>query len=140
MYNLGCYAMDDRNYPRPVVRFKEALGAEPDDTRWANDALAYNDLGYAYLQLGQISNAVAEFRQGHRNEPRYPEAYYNLGLRVLEQQAAGRGGGLLPTRADDGSALAAIHNKLANALTELGRMPLSHCRVFAGAKTEPEHG
>jgi len=45
-----------------------------------NNALAYNNLGNAYLDLGRNGEAIESFKQAIKIKPRYARAYYNLGL------------------------------------------------------------
>ena len=120
-YNIGCYAMDDREYPDAIVLFKKALSAEPDNARWANHSLAYNDLGYAYLQEGQLSNAVANFEKALTIRPRYPEAYYNLGCAFLANKQPAEAVDCFQRALALDSSVAQIHYKLANALMQSGR-------------------
>ena len=82
-YNLGCYAMDQGEYPEAVAYFNKALSTEADNAPWANHSRAYNNLGYSYLREGQISNAVVSFEKALAIQPRFPEAYYNMGRAFL---------------------------------------------------------
>jgi Flp pilus assembly protein TadD len=136
-YNLGCYAMDDRDYREAVVYFNEALSAEPDDTRWANHALAYNDLGYAYLQLGQISNAVANLDKALAIQPQYPEAYYNLGCAFLNNKQPDEATDCFQRALALDSSVAAIHYKLAIVLTQLGRFAQAIAEYSQTLKLNP---
>jgi tetratricopeptide (TPR) repeat protein len=83
--------------------------------------MAYNDLGYAYLQLGQISNAVANLDKAVAIQPHYPEAYYNLGCAFLNNKQPEEATDCFQRALAMDSSVAAIHYKLANALTQLGR-------------------
>jgi tetratricopeptide (TPR) repeat protein len=78
-YNIGCYSVEQGKYFEAIDYYKKALSSEPDNTLWSNHSRAYNDLGFAYLHEGQISNAVANFDKALGLEPAYPQAYYNLG-------------------------------------------------------------
>jgi len=82
-YNIGCYAVDRGDYGEAIYDYKKALSSEPDNTLWSNHSRAYNDLGFAYLHEGQISNAVANFEKALSLQPIYPQAYYNLGRAFL---------------------------------------------------------
>jgi tetratricopeptide (TPR) repeat protein len=82
-YNIGCYAVDQGDYGEAIYDYKKALSSEPDNTLWSNHSRAYNDLGFAYLHEGQISNAVANFEKALKLQPSYPQAYYNLGRAFL---------------------------------------------------------
>jgi tetratricopeptide (TPR) repeat protein len=82
-YNLGCCAMDQGDYRQAITYFNDALYAKSDSAPWANHSRAYNNLGYAYLHEGQITNAVVSFDKALAIQPRYPEAYYNMGRAFL---------------------------------------------------------
>jgi tetratricopeptide (TPR) repeat protein len=82
-YNIGCYAMEQGDYGEAIYDYKKALSSEPDNTLWSNHSRAYNDLGFAYLHEGQISNAVANLEKALNLQPSYPQAYYNLGRAFL---------------------------------------------------------
>jgi hypothetical protein len=82
-YNLGCYAVDQGNYPLAIFYFEKTLRAKPDSASLPYDAPAYNNMGFAYLRQGQISNAVANFDKALKLQPRYPEAYFNMGCAFL---------------------------------------------------------
>jgi hypothetical protein len=82
-YNLGCYAADQSDYPLAIFFFKKALSAETKAGVLPYDARAYNNMGYAYLHEGQVSNAVANFEKALKIQPRYPEAYFNMGRAFL---------------------------------------------------------
>jgi Flp pilus assembly protein TadD len=120
-YNIGCFAMDDVQYPEAILCFKKALSAEPDNTRWADHSPAYNDLGYAYLQEGEMSNAVANLEKAIAIRPRYPEAYYNLGCAFLNNKQPGEAVDCFQRALAMDSSVAAIHYKLANALMQSGQ-------------------
>jgi tetratricopeptide (TPR) repeat protein len=120
-YNIGCYAMDEGQYPDAILCFKKALSSEPDNTRWADHSPAYNNLGYAYLQEGEITNAVPNFEKALAIRPHYPEAYYNLGCAFLNNKQPGEAVDCFQRALAMDSSVAAIHYKFANALMQLGR-------------------
>jgi protein O-mannosyl-transferase len=117
-YNIGCYAAGDRDYVDAILCYNKALSAEPDNASWADHSPAYNDLGYAYLQEGQISNAVANLEKAVAIRPRYPEAYYNLGCAFLDNKQPREAVDCLQRAEAIDSNVAAIHYKLANALMQ----------------------
>ena len=41
---------------------------------------AYQELGYAYLNIGTYNEAVASFREAIRIKPDYALAHFNLGI------------------------------------------------------------
>jgi tetratricopeptide (TPR) repeat protein len=120
-YNIGCYAMDDGQYADAILCYKKALSSEPDNTRWADHSPAYNDLGYAYLKMGEPSNAVVNLEKALAIRPHYPEAYYNLGCAFLDNKQPAEAVDCLQRALAMDSSVAAIHYKLANALMQSGR-------------------
>jgi tetratricopeptide (TPR) repeat protein len=78
-YNRGCEAMEKGQCLQAISDFNQALSSELDKSPWADHSRAYNDLGYAYLHEGQVSNAVANFEMALSIKPKYPEAYFNMG-------------------------------------------------------------
>jgi protein O-mannosyl-transferase len=120
-YNLGCYAKYGGEYPQAIFYFKQALSAEKDDARWVDHSRAYNNLGYAYLHEGQITNAVASFEKALGIQPHYPEAYYNLGRAFLANNQPDVAVGCFQSALAQDPSVAEIHYKLAHALAQLGR-------------------
>jgi Flp pilus assembly protein TadD len=120
-YNLGCNARDHGEYAQAIVDFKQALNAERNDTLRALYPQAYNDLGYAYLHEGQISNAVGNFEQALALRPHYPEAYYNLGRAFLANGQPDVAVDCFQRALGMDPSVAEIHCKLAAALAQWGR-------------------
>jgi tetratricopeptide (TPR) repeat protein len=120
-YNLGCYAKDDGDYNQAIVYFKKALSAESDNAPWADHARAYNNLGYAYLHEGNITNAVADFDKALAIQPRYPEAYYNMGRAFLTNNQPDVAVDCFQRALALDSGVAEIHFRLGCALAQLGR-------------------
>jgi Tfp pilus assembly protein PilF len=50
------------------------------DPRYGKPALAYTNIGVAYLKKGALSQALEELRHALEYQPDVPETYYNLGL------------------------------------------------------------
>jgi Flp pilus assembly protein TadD len=120
-YNLGCYSKDDGDYAQAIVYFKKALSAEADNAPLADHARAYNNLGYAYLHQGEITNAVAGFEKALELQPRYPEAYYNLGRAFLTNNQPDVAVDCFQRALALDPNVAEIHSKLAYALAQWGR-------------------
>jgi tetratricopeptide (TPR) repeat protein len=120
-FNLGCYARDQGDYPQAILYFKQALTTEKDDALWINHSLAYNNLGYAFLHQGDITNAVANFDKALVLQPRYPEAYFNLGRAFLANHQPDVAVDCFQRALALDSSVADIHCQLANALVQLGR-------------------
>ena len=120
-FNLGYYARDRGEYNQAILYFKKAMSAEVDCFPNVNQAHAYNNLGYTYLQAKDITNAVADFEKAVDLQPIYPEAYYNLGCAFqannqpdVAVEAFQRALALDPNVAE-------IRFKMGNALLQLGK-------------------
>jgi protein O-mannosyl-transferase len=115
-YNLGCYAALDGNYDEAIVFYKKAFSAESGNASWTDYSQAYNDLGFAYLQKGDIANAVGSFDKAIAIHPEFPKAYYNLGCAFLDNNQPAEAVDCLQRALTMDPGSADIHYKLANAL------------------------
>ena len=66
-------AYDNRDYRASIELIERVLKSEPDHKS------AYNDLGRAYLELGQLDKAEAALKKAVTLNPFSPSAYTNLG-------------------------------------------------------------
>jgi tetratricopeptide (TPR) repeat protein len=48
-----------------------------------DDALAHNNLGYAYGSLGNHKKAIESYKQAIRINPDYTKVHYNIGLAYI---------------------------------------------------------
>jgi protein O-mannosyl-transferase len=137
-YNIGCYAAAEGKYGEAIESYNQALQAEPDNASWADHAPGYNDLGYAYLKEGELSNAVASLEKALELRPRYGEAYYNLGCAFLINKQPAEAADCLQRALAIDSGVAAIHYKLANALMQMGKYLQAIAEFRQTLKLSPE--
>jgi Flp pilus assembly protein TadD len=78
-YNVGCRVMEQGNYTRAIRCFERALKAAGKNDPPSLLARVQNNLGCALLEQRQITNAVGHFEKALNLQPRYPQAYYNMG-------------------------------------------------------------
>jgi tetratricopeptide (TPR) repeat protein len=78
-YNVGCEVMQQGNFARAVRCFERALKAAGKNDPPSLLARVQNNLGCALLEQGQITKAVAHLESALKLQPRYPQAYYNMG-------------------------------------------------------------
>jgi tetratricopeptide (TPR) repeat protein len=71
-YNMGCDALEHGQYPQAIAFFTTALRAEVNNALWTDHSRAYNNLGYAYLHEGEITNAVTNFEMAIAIKGHYP--------------------------------------------------------------------
>jgi len=78
-YNVGCEVMQQGNFTRAARCFERALKAAGKNDPPSLLARVQNNLACALLEQGQITNAVAHLESALTLQPRYPQAYYNMG-------------------------------------------------------------
>jgi Flp pilus assembly protein TadD len=88
----------------------------------SDNSIAHNNLGYVFLQRGQMDKAVAHFQKALEIEPDYEKAHYNLGTAFFQQgrldEAIAQFQKALEIKPDYVDA----HNNLGLALLQQGRM------------------
>jgi hypothetical protein len=75
---LGNALFDAASYPEAIVQYQLALEARP------GNADVRTDLGVAQRLIGRSDLAAQTFRRAIQDDPRHPNAHYNLGV-VLAQ-------------------------------------------------------
>lgn len=73
-YNLGRLKQLENDHPGAIVLYKSMIDMQPDI------ALAWNNLGVAYREIGQKNDALESFRTAVRCAPEMAEAWNNLGV------------------------------------------------------------
>ncbi len=75
--NIGTYEQMHGNLPAAIERYKAAAGfARNPKTK----ARAYNNLGYAYKGIGNLTDARDSFQQSVKADPNYSGAWISLGV------------------------------------------------------------
>jgi Flp pilus assembly protein TadD len=120
-YNLGSEAIQHGQYPQAISYLQEAVSDGGDTTPWADHSRAYNDLGYAYLHEGEITNAVTNFEIALLCNSNFPEAYYNFGRALLINHQPDLAVKAFHHALAMDPKVADTHYKLANALAQLGQ-------------------
>jgi protein O-mannosyl-transferase len=120
-YDLGCYAKNQGDYAGAILWFNRALQAEPDTTPFVKHGFVHNNLGYSYLHLGDVSNAVAQFDIALSVEPHFPEVYYNLGCAFLTNHQAEVALQCLEIAGKQDASVPEIQYTLGSTLLDLGR-------------------
>jgi tetratricopeptide (TPR) repeat protein len=69
----------EKDYPEAEKHYKEAIAADP------SKGIRYNLLGYFYLRLKRVDDAIAQFRSYVRLSPDDPNSYDSLGEGLLEK-------------------------------------------------------
>jgi tetratricopeptide (TPR) repeat protein len=103
------------------------------------DGETRNALGVAYIQLGRVADAVAQFETSLRSNPNLAVAHYNLGVIALgdghAEQAIARFERALALRPDYPEA----HNNLGIALESSGRTWDAEVHYRAALASRPNH-
>jgi tetratricopeptide (TPR) repeat protein len=120
-YSLGRNSMEMGQNDRAIDYFKDALRSGQDDGLSVSRALAYNDLGYIYLQQGQISNAMSNFGLAITANPLFPQAHFNMGRAFAANNQPDMAVDCFQRTAALDPNAAEVHNKLAAALAQSGQ-------------------
>ena len=120
-FNLACEALGQKEYSQAIDYFKTALAYEKDSALWTDHSKAYNNMGYAYLKLGDITNAVVNFEKAVTVKPKYPEAFFNMGRAFLANNQPDVAVEAFQSALSLEPNVAETHFKLANALAQLNR-------------------
>ena len=73
MNQKGIDLTKSKRYDRAIDAFKAATAANP------NEPAYWNNLGVAYLTLGEHSSARSAFKRAVKADPYYATGHYNLG-------------------------------------------------------------
>ncbi|HVA18102.1 MAG TPA: tetratricopeptide repeat protein [Candidatus Dormibacteraeota bacterium] len=74
-------AADKNDYATAAVDYEKYLAQKPDD------AAAHFDLGYVYTAQAEKDKAIAEYRKAIALDPKMVQAYLNLGISLLGDDA-----------------------------------------------------
>ena len=116
-----------------MAHYQQALRLKPDY------AEAYNNLGIALKDQGQLVEAVAEYQQALRLKPDHAEAHNNLGNALQDQ------GQLAGAVAHYQQALrlkpdyAEAHNNLGNALQDQGQLAEAEAHYQEALRLRPDY-
>lgn len=79
--NLGIALAQQGRWPDAIAAYRKALSLPI----YPTPEIAYANLGWAYLNLNQLKEAEEAYRTAIQLQPKFPQAYYFLGV-TLEQQ------------------------------------------------------
>jgi tetratricopeptide (TPR) repeat protein len=120
-YNIGCMVMEQGNFARAARCFERALKVAGQSAPKSFLARTQNNLGCALLEQGRVPGAISNFESALVLQPRYPQAYYNMGRAFLTNRQPDVAVDCFQRALAQDSSVAEIHYKLANALAQLGR-------------------
>jgi tetratricopeptide (TPR) repeat protein len=80
--NIGTYEQSRGNLPGAIERYKAAVRMARNSKL---EARAYNNLGYAYRELGDYPDALESFQQAVKSNPEFADYWLSLG--VTEQKS-----------------------------------------------------
>jgi tetratricopeptide (TPR) repeat protein len=121
-YNLGRDAMLHGQYPQAIHYLQEAVRDGVETAPWIDHSFAFNDLGYACLHEGEITNALTNLELALLcRKANFPEAYYNFGCALLINNQPDLAVNAFRHALAMDSSVPEIHYKLANALTQIGQ-------------------
>jgi protein O-mannosyl-transferase len=120
-HKAGLAAIERREFAKGIDLLQEALNDAWETPPWIDRSHDYNDLGFAYLQEGQIANAVSNLEKALAIQVDYPEAYFNLGNAFLANNQPDVAVDCFKRALARDAGVAEIHYKLAKALAQLGK-------------------
>jgi tetratricopeptide (TPR) repeat protein len=89
--NIGGYKQQQRNFSQAIAQYKKVIGATQESA--VVDAVvrakAFNNMGYAYRELGDLPHARESFEAAVASNPQYVKAWIGLGL--VDQKAGDLG-------------------------------------------------
>jgi len=77
-YERGLSNLRDQQTGLALAAFQEALGLDDETPAY------WNTLGWLYLQLGKLDEAIPRFRKAIQLQPDYAEAHLNMGVALAE--------------------------------------------------------
>jgi Flp pilus assembly protein TadD len=103
LMSLGSLAIDQRNYEKAVDFLRRACEIQEDPG-------GFTLLGVALENTGELSDAEAAYRSAIRIDPKYEEAYYNLGVLLRDRPSEAQA--LLMTALELDPVYACAHREL----------------------------
>ena len=80
--NIGGYEQQQRNFPQAIAQYRKVISATQESA--VVDAVvrakAFNNMGYAYRELGDLPHARESFEAAVALDPQYAKAWIGLGL------------------------------------------------------------
>lgn len=111
-YAAGRRAVERKNWPEAVERFRKAVVAEPDN------ADAHNMLGYALRWSGQMDQALASYERALQLDPRHRGALQYSGIAYIRAGRTDRAEANLAKLKDLCGVNCAEYRELAKALAD----------------------
>ncbi|OGW79809.1 MAG: hypothetical protein A3G33_02870 [Omnitrophica bacterium RIFCSPLOWO2_12_FULL_44_17] len=82
LYKAALDSLGKENDQEALDMFLKALDLKPD----IQNAPFFNHLGFAYMQAGDVEEAIVRFKTALRIDPKYADAYSNLGSAYASQE------------------------------------------------------
>ena len=120
-YAIGCEVMAQGNYVRAIRCFNLSLANSPSKALRSIRSRTFNNIGYAYLHEGQVSNALFSLEQAVALKPNFPEAYYTLGRAYLTNRQPDLAVDAFQKALAQDPTVAVIHYSLGETLLQGGR-------------------
>ena len=80
--NIGSYEQQQRNFPQAIAQYKKVISATQDSAvvNAVERAKAFDNMGYAYRELGDLPLARESFEAAVASDPQFAKAWIGLGL------------------------------------------------------------
>jgi protein O-GlcNAc transferase len=126
---LGILAIDRRNFAAAESYLKKACEIEEDPG-------GFSLLGVALRNVGKDVEAEAAYRRAIRLDPKYEEAYYNLGV-LLRDDRPSEAQALFRTALELDPGYGCAHRELGFVLTKRGANPETEMHLRKSIQLEP---
>jgi tetratricopeptide (TPR) repeat protein len=92
--NIGVYEQQQRNFPQAIAQYKKVISVTQESAvvNAGVRAKAFNNMGHAYRELGDLPHARESFEAALALDSRYEMAWIGLGL--VDQKSGNPGGAI----------------------------------------------
>jgi tetratricopeptide (TPR) repeat protein len=122
----------NRVWQDEISLWSDVVQKRPDKVR------GYLSLGVAYKALGQIDQAVQEYKTAITIQPDYADAHNNLGVAYKEMGKYDEAIAEYKTAISIAPGLAMAHNNLGETLDKLGRVPEAFVEIQKAVQLKPD--
>ena len=129
-----------------TLSWQRAWAYQSNETLWTDTLasnpscwLAYNNLGGALFQKGQVDEAMNQFQRAIVLNSKFDEAYYNLGLALARKGQVDEAMAQFQTALGINPNNANVHNNLGIALARKGRVDEAMAQFQTALDIDPYH-
>ncbi|MCP4004646.1 MAG: tetratricopeptide repeat protein [bacterium] len=131
-FNLAVSLLNRGELAQSAVHYEAALRLKP-------TAEAYNGLGFVLSKQGKVDDAIAQFREAVRVNPKYTAAYNNLAGNLIKQGKLEEAASNYQLSLDEKPS-AVLHNQLGVILVRLDRIDEAAQQFRKAIAIDPQYG